>query len=74
MAWTHLVFDSKNRCVGFTDEEDDAEKMAAEHNGHYELTETKDPESEPFEGYYGTDKFGNRFHTWDFEESIGELP
>ena len=26
----------------------------------------------PFEGYYMSDRNGNRSHTWDFEESIGE--
>lgn len=29
-------------------------------------------EDEGFKGYYGIDADGNRFHTWDYEESIGE--
>lgn len=28
--------------------------------------------TEPFKGYWYTDKDGNSAHSWDFEESIGE--
>lgn len=38
-----------------------------------EINEAERADVRRGEGYWYTDKNGNRCHTWDYEESIGEL-
>ena len=37
MEYTYFVYDSTGHCVGFTDDELDAQWMAEDNQGHYEI-------------------------------------